>query len=93
MKTWKEEDKVYLSVRDEGAGIPPEYHEKIFEKFQQVDSSSVRQKGGTGLGLPICRAIVGELKGKLWVESEEGKGSTFFLFLPIQKPAAEEGHA
>ena len=93
VKTWKEEDKVYLSVRDEGAGIPPEYHEKIFEKFQQVDSSSVRQKGGTGLGLPICRAIVGELKGKLWVESEEGKGSTFFLFLPIQKPAAEEGHA
>lgn len=86
VKTWIEDEKMYLSVRDEGPGIPADYLEKIFEKFQQVDSSSVRQKGGTGLGLPICRAIIGELNGKLWVDSVEEQGSTFTFFLPLGAP-------
>lgn len=84
-RAWVDEEKMYVSVKDEGSGIPPEHHEKIFEKFQQVDSSSSRAKGGTGLGLPICRAIIQELSGRLWLESEPGKGATFIFYLPLGK--------
>ncbi|MDQ7825267.1 MAG: ATP-binding protein [Candidatus Eremiobacteraeota bacterium] len=89
-KTWSGEGKVFVSVRDEGTGIPKDYHEKIFEKFQQVDSSTVREKGGTGLGLPICRAIIQEHGGSLWVESEPDKGSTFTFFVPLAGEASDK---
>ncbi len=88
LKAWHQDDMLHMSVRDEGIGIPSEYHDKIFEKFQQVDSSAVREKGGTGLGLPICKAIVEEHGGSMWVESESGRGSTFSFTVPLKKASA-----
>jgi PAS domain S-box-containing protein len=76
------ENEVLVSVHDEGRGIPSDKLEAVFERFQQVDSSDAREKGGTGLGLPIARSIVQQHGGRLWAESELGKGSTFSFTLP-----------
>ena len=73
---------VQISVRDTGAGIPTEDIPHLFQKFYRVDSSSTRTIGGTGLGLFICRKIVELYDGRIWVESELGKGSTFYVNLP-----------
>jgi two-component system, OmpR family, sensor histidine kinase VicK len=73
---------VLFRVRDEGQGIPPDKLELIFERFQQVDSSDSRKKGGTGLGLTICRKIIEQHGGKIWVDSQWGQGSTFSCILP-----------
>jgi PAS domain S-box-containing protein len=85
VSTLAQEDWLEVRVKDEGRGIPEKYKGLIFEKFQQVDSSDWRQKGGTGLGLAISKAIVDQLNGSIGVESEEGKGSTFWFRLPIKK--------
>lgn len=73
---------VQFYVRDSGAGIPAEDIPHLFQKFYRVDSSATRTVGGTGLGLFICRKIVELYKGRIWVESGVGKGSTFFVNLP-----------
>jgi len=73
-----------ISVADTGAGIPEADHQKIFEEFQQVDSSSTRAKGGTGLGLAIAKRIVEMHGGRIWLESAPGKGSTFFFSIPVR---------
>lgn len=78
----KQSKFVTVSVADSGRGIPEDKLTKIFERFGQVDASDSREKGGTGLGLPICKTIVEQHGGKLWVESELGKGSTFKFTLP-----------
>ena len=72
-----------IQVQDTGRGIPEDKLESIFERFQQVDASDSRSKGGTGLGLAICRHIVERHDGHIWVESTLGKGSTFYINLPI----------
>ncbi|WP_017316537.1 PAS domain S-box protein [Mastigocladopsis repens] len=77
-------DHVLFKVQDQGRGIPYDKLETIFGKFQQVDASDSRQKGGTGLGLPICRSIVEQHGGKIWAESVLGKGSVFYFTLPQQ---------
>jgi signal transduction histidine kinase len=74
--------EVVFRVRDEGQGIPADQLERIFERFQQVDSSDSRKKGGTGLGLAICRKIVEQHNGKIWAESTPACGSTFAFTLP-----------
>jgi PAS domain S-box-containing protein len=74
---------VLFTVQDHGRGIPPEKLEMIFDQFQQVDVSDSRQRGGTGLGLAICKRIVQQHRGQIWVESEVGRGSTFFVALPL----------
>jgi GAF domain-containing protein/anti-sigma regulatory factor (Ser/Thr protein kinase) len=73
-----------LTVRDTGPGIAPEDHDKIFEEFQQVDSSNTRKKGGTGLGLAISRRMVELQGGTIAVESALGHGATFRVTLPIR---------
>jgi PAS domain S-box-containing protein len=75
-------DVVQLYIRDTGAGIPKEDIGHLFQKFYRVDNSATRVIGGTGLGLFISRKIVELYKGRIWVESELGKGSTFFINLP-----------
>ncbi len=78
------DDEVEVRVRDTGRGIPAHRRQAIFERFQQVAASDATEKGGTGLGLPICKDIV-ELHGcKMGVETEEGKGSTFWFRLPAR---------
>ena len=76
-------DRCYITIQDTGRGIPADKLESIFERFQQVDASDSRSKGGTGLGLAICRHIVERHNGKIWVESVLGKGSTFYISLPL----------
>jgi two-component system sensor histidine kinase ChiS len=72
-------------VSDTGIGIPQEEHERIFEVFQQVDGSVTREVEGTGLGLAIARRFVEMHGGRIWVDSEVGKGSTFWFTIPVQE--------
>lgn len=70
---------VQFAVSDTGIGVPETEHEHIFDTFTQQDASVTRQYGGTGLGLSICQQLVSLMGGKIWLESEPGKGSTFFF--------------
>jgi len=78
--------EVMISVADSGIGIRPDQQERIFEPFTQIDGSSTRRAGGTGLGLSISKSFVEMHGGRIWVESELGQGSTFYVTLPIQAP-------
>jgi two-component system, NtrC family, sensor kinase len=78
-----------VAVADTGPGIRQEDQEKIFEEFQQSDTAVTKSKSGTGLGLAIAKRIVGLHGGRIWVESVIGKGSTFFLILPIRAERKE----
>jgi len=81
------EKDITFFVQDTGIGIPSDKTELIFERFRQVDDTHTRQHGGIGLGLAICKEIANLLGGSLWVDSEEGKGSSFYFRLPdvVQK--------
>lgn len=72
-----------ISVVDKGRGIPKSHLNSVFERFQQVEANDAKKKGGTGLGLAICKAIVEEHGGAIGVNSEEGKGSSFWFKLPL----------
>lgn len=76
-------ESVRVSVLDHGEGIPQEFHDHIFKKFSQADSSDIRQKGGTGLGLVICKSIIENMGGTIDFESKEGQGCRFFYELPL----------
>jgi signal transduction histidine kinase len=78
-------DRALLRVRDTGIGVPPEQLESIFQEFSQVDSSTTRKAGGTGLGLPISRRLVEMHGGRMWAESTgiAGEGTTVFVELPL----------
>ncbi|WP_372718381.1 response regulator [Novipirellula sp.] len=96
---WQTDDEICLhfSVSDTGIGIPKQRLQKIFDAFTQVDSSMARRFGGSGLGLTITSKLVRLMNGKLWVQSSEGKGSTFHftLTLKLGSPAdhlADGGH-
>jgi signal transduction histidine kinase len=80
-------ENVRLSVRDEGRGIPADFKERIFERFSQVEKADAKVRGGSGLGLTICRAIILQHGGSIGVESEEGKGATFWITIPARAPA------
>jgi signal transduction histidine kinase len=83
-----DEDKVRFVVSDEGIGIPLAEQPRVFEKFYRLDPNQTRGVGGTGLGLYICRELVRRMSGRIWVASEEGKGSTFSVELPVAQHAA-----
>jgi len=74
-------DQICVSISDDGPGIPPEATDRIFERFFRVDKARSRAQGGTGLGLSIVKHIAQTLGGRVWVESEVGRGSTFFFTL------------
>ncbi len=74
---------IVMSVQDTGPGIAPEDQSLVFEAFKQTHTG-LRQGGGTGLGMPICRNLTEAHGGRLWLESEVGKGTTFFVSLPVQ---------
>ena len=80
-----EHERIQVRVRDTGIGIPPNKLEDVFEAFSQVDSSTTRKIGGTGLGLPISRRLIELHGGRLWAFSKgiPGEGSIFYLELPI----------
>jgi two-component system, sensor histidine kinase and response regulator len=84
-----DENRVCVRVRDNGPGIPAEYRERIFEKFGQVEARANRQKFSTGLGLTFCKLAVEAHGGSIGVESEIGKGSTFWFTLPKDGPPCE----
>jgi protein-histidine pros-kinase len=94
-------NSIYLRffVRDTGIGIPADKHKEIFDAFCQADSSTTRQFGGTGLGLAICNRLVDLMDGRIWVESEPGRGSTFIFVTRLGAgreavaPQRPSGHA
>jgi two-component system sensor histidine kinase/response regulator len=77
-------DGLQVSVRDTGIGLDPGQRDHVFEAFTQADSSVTRRFGGTGLGLAICRRIVELMSGRIWVESEPGRGSTFSFSVALK---------
>jgi signal transduction histidine kinase/putative methionine-R-sulfoxide reductase with GAF domain/CheY-like chemotaxis protein len=89
LRAWQDRDRVYISVEDTGSGIPEDKKHLVFDQFRQVDSSSTRRAEGTGLGLPISRYFVRLHGGDLDFESQEGVGSTFTFWLPIEGPVEE----
>jgi signal transduction histidine kinase len=83
VRTTASKGSFMVAVEDTGPGISASDQSRIFEEFQQADSSATKKKGGTGLGLSIARRIVEMQGGRLWVESKLGEGSTFFFTLPV----------
>ncbi len=79
------EGKLYLNVSDTGIGLNEEAKQRIFNPFEQADSSTTRKYGGTGLGLSISKELVGMMDGRIEIESSEGNGSTFTLILPLEQ--------
>ena len=84
VSTFDDEGSVVVCVEDTGIGIAPENRGIIFEEFRQVDGSKSRRFEGTGLGLALCKKFIELHEGKIWLESEEGKGSKFYFSLPLQ---------
>jgi DNA-binding response OmpR family regulator len=79
--------ELHGAVRDTGIGIPPDRFDRLFKSFSQVDASTQREYGGSGLGLAICKRLTGLMEGRVWVESEPGRGSTFHFSFVAGVPA------
>jgi signal transduction histidine kinase len=84
---------VRICVADKGEGIPESFRDRIFSRFAQADSTDARQKGGSGLGLSITKAIAEAHSGKVGFTTAIGKGTTFFIDLPIISSAAQSDEA
>ena len=86
MAAKREGESIRFSVRDDGFGIPSSEQNRIFDKFYRLDPDLRHGVGGSGLGLYISRELVRSMNGRIWVESEPGRGSTFIFELPIAEP-------
>jgi signal transduction histidine kinase len=86
----REQDRAQISVRDEGQGIPADELDNLFEWFGRTSVKGTEGERSTGLGLAIARRIVLEHQGAIWVKSEVGKGSTFYVSLPIPSSRASD---
>ena len=86
----KENNQIRIEVADTGVGIPAEHQKRIFDRFYRVDQARSRENGSSGIGLSIADWIVQVHKGKLEVKSEEGKGTTFSIYLPLPKTMEKE---
>src|SRR5438270_11531069 len=86
-KARRDGDGVLFTVADNGPGIPPQYHEVIFRKFERVKTQGVPRTRSSGLGLAFCKLVVDAHGGRIWVQSAEGQGSAFHFTLPIKPPA------
>jgi two-component system, sensor histidine kinase and response regulator len=80
-----------VAVQDTGIGIPPDKRDLIFDAFAQADASTTRRFGGTGLGLAICRRLVEQMQGRIWLESEVGRGSTFLFTVRLPRATGPVG--
>ena len=78
----RQDEMLRVAVTDRGPGIPEEFHDKVFDKFTQLDTSNSRRNGGTGLGLSICKTIIRAMGGRIGFETEVGFGTTFYFDLP-----------
>ncbi len=76
--------EITFSVKDSGIGIPEDKMDRLFKSFSQVDSSTTRTHGGTGLGLAISKRLTEMMKGKMWLESKVGEGTTFYFTIQTQ---------
>ena len=85
-------DEIIFAVKDNGVGIAPEMFEKVFEPFTQIDSSTTRDWGGIGLGLSIVKKYIEMHGGRIWIESEVGKGTTFYFTIPTAMELSEVSH-
>ena len=83
MRAERNDDKVLFTIKDNGMGIPKDKQHHLFTQFYQLDTSATRKHGGSGLGLSICKGIVEALGGKIWLESDTGKGTIFYFTIPI----------
>lgn len=91
IKAWSDAEYLFVSISDQGIGIPPDKVHKVFERFERVDRPEVSSITGTGLGLYLVHHLVEQChEGKIWVESEPGNGSTFTFKLPIYPEKAKE---
>lgn len=90
LHAYNDQGNIFVTVKDNGPGIAPENHEKIFLKFCQIEDQVAGKPDGTGLGLAICREIIKYHRGKIWVESDLGKGCLFIFTVPV-KSASMEG--
>ncbi|WP_020059684.1 cell wall metabolism sensor histidine kinase WalK [Bacillus sp. 123MFChir2] len=84
------EDMLEISISDQGMGIPKENVDKIFERFYRVDKARSRKLGGTGLGLAIAKEMIQAHGGSIWAKSEEGKGTTIYFTLPMEKEEEDD---
>jgi signal transduction histidine kinase len=93
LRAKRRDDGVRIEIEDTGVGIAPEQLKRVFEEFYQVDGSSIREFGGTGLGLALVRRLLGLLGGTIEVRSTPGRGSTFLVDLPAAFEANRSEHA
>ena len=84
ISAWERNGEVGVTVKDTGPGIPPDARAQVFDRFYRADPARSRASGGSGLGLSICREVADAHGGRVWVESEEGAGSSFSLALPAE---------